>query len=121
MHELLFQYKYPIDVEKLDRAAKHFLGTHDFAAFRKEDSKQRDSVRTIYKSDVSRDGDIVTFTISGNGFLYNMVRILVGTLLGVAQGKIDEDEISDIIESCDRTRAGVTAPACGLYLNRVEY
>lgn len=121
MHELLFQYKYPIDVEKLDRAAKHFLGTHDFAAFRKEDTKERDSVRTIYKSEVSRDGDIITFTVCGNGFLYNMVRIMVGTLIGVAQGKIDENEIPEIIESRDRTRAGITAPPCGLYLNRVKY
>lgn len=121
MHEFLYQYKYPLDVEQLDRVAKKFVGTHDFAAFRKEDTKERSSIRTIYKSEVSRDGDIVTFTVSGNGFLYNMVRILVGTLLAVAQGKIDEDEISEIIESRDRTRAGVTAPACGLYLNRVEY
>lgn len=121
MHELLYQYKYPLDEKKLDRAAKHFLGTHDFSAFRKEDTKERDPVRTIYKSEVSRDGDIVTFTVSGNGFLYNMVRIMVGTLLAVAQDKIDEDEIPQIIESRDRTKAGITAAPCGLYLNRVEY
>ena len=121
MHNLVFQYKYPLDVEKLDRAAKHFLGTHDFVAFRKEDTKDRDSIRTIYKSEVYREGDLVIFTVSGNGFLYNMVRIMVGTLLGVAQGKIGEDEIPEIIESRDRTRAGITASPCGLYLNRVEY
>lgn len=121
MHDLLFQYKYPLDVEKLDRAAKHFCGTHDFAAFQTKDFKERSSVRTITKSEVCRDSDMVSFIVSGDGFLYNMVRIMVGTLLAVAQGKIDERDIPDIIESRDRTKAGITAPPCGLYLNRVEY
>ena len=119
--DLLFQYPYPLDVEKLNRAAGYFLGEHDFKAFCTKDFKVRPAVRTIYKSEVRREGNLVTYTVSGNGFLYNMVRIMTGTLLRVAQGKIDPDAIPAILESRDRARAGITAPACGLYLNRITY
>lgn len=121
MHELLYQYKYEIDVEKLNRAAQDFVGTHDFSAFCTKDNKKRTTIRTIYEAKVWREKDIVYFKVRGNGFLYNMVRIMVGTLIRIAQNKIKEDEIPDIINSLDRKRAGVTAPACGLYLNKVIY
>ena len=121
MHDLLYQYKYNIDVEKLNRAAQSFVGTHDFSAFCTKDNKKRTTIRTMYEAKVWREGDIVYFKIRGNGFLYNMVRIMVGTLIRIAQNKIKEDEIPQIIESLDRKKAGVTAPACGLYLNKVIY
>ena len=121
MHELLYQYKYEIDVEKLNRAAQDFVGTHDFSAFCTKDNKKRTTIRTIYEAKVWREKDIVYFKVRGNGFLYNMVRIMAGTLIRIAQNKIKEDEIPDIINSLDRKRAGVTAPACGLYLNKVIY
>ena len=78
-------------------------------------------MRTIYSANVKREGDLVIFKVRGNGFLYNMVRIMAGTLLYVAEGKIKAEEISDIIKCGDRTRAGITAIPDGLYLNKVFY
>ena len=116
-----YHYRYPLDAEYLDREAKHFLGTHDFSGFCSVRSDVEDTHRTITKADVRRDGDIVTFTFEGDGFLYNMVRIMVGTLLFVNEGKIRAGELDDIIKSTDRKRAGKTAPAKGLFLNKVNY
>ena len=76
--------------------------------------------RTVYDCSVRRDGELVLFSVHGDGFLYNMVRIMVGTLLDMHDGKIDES-VKSIIASKDRNRAGITAPACGLYLNKVFY
>ncbi len=112
---------YPIDEKKLDRAAKHFVGTHDFKAMCSTACTKENTVRTIYRFDVRREGDLVIFTVSGNGFLYNMVRIMVGTLLFVNEGKIAEEQIPGIISSLDRKRAGKTVPPQGLYLNKVYY
>ena len=116
-----FHYRPHIDAEYLDREAKHFLGTHDFSGFCSVKSDVEDTVRTITKADVTRDGDMVTFTFEGDGFLYNMVRIMVGTLLFVNEGKIKAGELEDIINSCDRKRAGKTVQPQGLYLNNVNY
>lgn len=118
---LAYYYRRKVDTALLDRAAKQFLGTHDFAGFSNTGSKVKDTVRTLTQFGVEQQGDFLCFTVTGNGFLYNMVRILVGTLLWVNEGKIGEQELSGIIASCDRSRAGKTAPACGLYLNRVFY
>lgn len=115
-------YWYPLDEEKLGRAAACFVGTHDFTSFCTLDARDRGSmVRTVSKARVSRDGDLVLFTVAADGFLYNMVRIMVGTLLRVAQGKLLPGDVADVIERRDRRAAGPTAPACGLYLNRVFY
>lgn len=123
-----FYYPRRLDCEKLNDAAQGFCGKHDFAAFRSsgaashhrpEESEGSDTVRTIFGASVTRNGDMVEFRVRGDGFLYNMVRIMTGTLLFVAQGKIKS--IPDVIESRDRKRAGATAPAHGLYLNRVFY
>lgn len=114
-------FRYDVDIEKLNEAAKCFIGTHDFAAFCSAYSDVEDTVRTIYDFKVSRDGDLIVFTVSGNGFLYNMVRIIVGTLLMVSQGKISPDDIPKIIDSKQRKNAGRTAPAQGLFLNKVFY
>ncbi len=116
-----YKYWYPIDEKLLDRAAKHFVGTHDFRSFCSEANEKANTVRTIYSFDVVRENDKVIMTVSGDGFLYNMVRIMVGTLLFVNEGKIKEEDIPEIIKSKDRKNAGRTASACGLHLNRVFY
>lgn len=106
---------------KMDFAAKHFVGTHDFASFMAQGSTVESTVRSVTYADVTRDGDIITFRVAADGFLYNMVRIMAGTLLSVATGKISESEIPDLINSKSREKAGMTAPAHGLYLNKVVY
>lgn len=115
-------YWYPIDEELLNRAAVHYLGAHDFSSFCTLDRREKgDLTRTVFTSKVERAGDLVTFTVAADGFLYNMVRIMVGTLLRVQQGKFTPEDIPGILEAKDRKVAGPTAPACGLYLNRVFY
>ncbi len=111
----------PLDDALMDRAAKAFLGTHDFAAFCAAGSSVEDTVRTVTEATVTREGDRVTFTVAADGFLYNMVRIMAGTLLDIADGRIDPDELPAIIASGDRSRAGKTAPAHGLHLAQVFY
>ncbi len=110
-----------VDVQLLNTAAKHYVGTHDFSGFCSSGSSVKDTVRTVSDASVTRQGDTVIFSVTADGFLYNMVRIMVGTLLSVAEGKIFADEIPDIINLCDRKRAGKTAAAHGLYLNKVYY
>ncbi len=114
-------YPYLLDAELMNGQAKYFIGTHDFSAFCAAGSTVKDNVRTVYDCGVRREGDLVTFYVKGDGFLYNMVRIMVGTLLYINSGKIEKDTVTDIIESRDRLRAGITAKAHGLYLNEVYY
>ncbi len=114
-------YRYPLDTELLQKAAAHFVGTHDFAAVRSLGTPVKSTVRTIYNCNVARDGDVVSFTMSADGFLYNMARTIAGTLLDVAAGKIRAEDIPDILESGDRGRAGPTAPAHGLHMTNVIY
>lgn len=116
-----FHYKYPIDAEYLNKEAKSFIGTYDYCGFCSAKSDVEDTVRTVKSIDVWRDGDMVYFKVEADGFLYNMVRIMVGTLLFSAQGKIKQGEIKNIILSKDRKRAGKTAPPQGLYLNKINY
>ncbi|MBQ7347895.1 MAG: tRNA pseudouridine(38-40) synthase TruA [Clostridia bacterium] len=108
-------------LQEMNRASAKLCGTHDFAAYMAQGSSVKSTVRTVTRCDVRREGDVIIFRISANGFLYNMVRILAGTLLAVGQGKLRADDIDKITESRDRTLAGSTMPACGLYLNRVIY
>ncbi|MFR3919769.1 MAG: tRNA pseudouridine(38-40) synthase TruA [Clostridia bacterium] len=117
------EYHFPIklNVEKMQEAAKYFEGEHDFKAFKSSGTSGKNSVRTIYKAEVRTDGERILIELTGNGFLYNMVRIISGTLLDVGLGKIEPSEIEDIINSKDRTRAGKTLPAHGLYLVKVNY
>ena len=115
-------YWHPIDEALLDQAARHYLGSHDFSSFCTLDKRERgDLTRRVFTSRVERRGDLVVFTVGADGFLYNMVRIMVGTLLRVQQGKFSPEDIPGILEAKDRKAAGPTAPACGLYLNRVFY
>ncbi|MBQ2687605.1 MAG: tRNA pseudouridine(38-40) synthase TruA [Clostridia bacterium] len=115
-------YRYNLDTELLNKASKAFIGTHDFTSFCTLDKREKgDFVRTIHDFSVKRIGDIVEFSVEGNGFLYNMVRIMVGTLLSINEGKIPPDAITEIINAKSRDAAGPTAPPQGLYLNKVFY
>lgn len=116
----------PIDdaaLEEMNRAAACFTGTHDFSAFRAAgaDTVAGDAVRTVFSAFVTRKGDLISFRVRADGFLYNMVRIMAGTLAAVAAGKLHADEIPALIAGKDRRHAGQTAPACGLYLDSVFY
>ncbi len=111
----------PIDEEMLNEQAKDYIGTHDFSAFCAAGGTTLSNVRTIFDCSVEREGDLVTFKVKGDGFLYNMVRIMVGTLLDINSGKIEKGSIPAIIESKSRFLAGITAKAHGLYLGEVYY
>jgi len=102
-------------------AAEKIKGTYDFSAFCASGSSVEDKVRTVTECDVLKKGDIIEIKVTGNGFLYNMVRIIAGTLIDVGTGKIQPEKFSHIIESKDRENAGVTAPAHGLYLYDIYY
>ena len=110
-----------LDVEKMKVAVKYFEGEHDFKAFRASGTSSKSSVRTIYNADVYMQEGRIFIELTGNGFLYNMVRIIAGTLVDVGSGKIEPKEIPSIIESRDRSKAGKTLPPQGLYLVKVEY
>lgn len=120
-NNLYYHYKYSIDADILDQEAKAFKGEHDFSSFCAAGGSVEDKVRTVYDFCVKRQGDEVLFIVSGNGFLYNMVRIMVGTLLEISSGKIQQGKISEIIEAKDRSKAGFTVPPQGLYLNEVYF
>lgn len=115
-------YWYNLDIEKLNEAAGFFIGSHDFTSFCTLDQRERgDMTRTITRSQWERKGDLVTYRVAADGFLYNMVRIMVGTMLRVAQEKFKPSDIPEIIKAKSRKLAGPTAPACGLYLEKVFY
>lgn len=116
-----YHYPYPLDLKKMRDAASHFVGTHDFSAFCASGSSVEDKVRTIYGITIEEDDVLLKIDLHGNGFLYNMVRIIVGTLLEVGIGKKEPAEIAEIIASKDRKRAGITVPPQGLILLKVEY
>ena len=116
-------YFYPkhLDEEFLNRAAGMFVGTHDFAAVRSVGTETKSTVRTIYYCDVTRNGDLLELKVCANGFLYNMVRAITGTVLYAAEGKFTPEDIPGILERGDRTAAGPTVPPGGLYLTRLWY
>ena len=110
-----------LDAEKMNQAAQYYVGTHDFRSFMAAKSKIEDCVRTVYSAKVEREGDMVKYTVSADGYLYNMVRIMVGTLLDVGKGLTEPDHVKDVIAACDRSAAGSTAPPQGLFLTQVYY
>ncbi len=116
-----FLWPTPLDVERMHEAAQALVGTHDFSSFTSAGCEVADRVRKVFSASVSREGKMVSFRIAGNGFLYHMVRTAVGTLIEISEGKIAPADLPGILEARDRGAAGFTAPACGLYLNRVEY
>ena len=111
----------PLDVDKMKKAAEYIVGEHDFASFCSAGSQVKTTVRTVYTLDVSKENDIISIRISGNGFLYNMVRIIVGTLMKVGLGIYTPEHVKEIIDSKDRYAAGPKAPARGLTLIGIEY
>ncbi len=111
----------PLNVEAMQKALSYFEGEHDFKAFKASGTSSKSSVRKIYQTSLKKEGDRIIIELTGNGFLYNMVRIIVGTLVEVGLGKIKPEEISTIIESKERAKAGKTLPPYALYLVKVEY
>lgn len=106
----------PMDAEKMREAAKYFVGEHDFAAVSTYKPEVESTVRTIYDLSVTREGDLIIIRVTGNGFLYNMVRIIAGTLMEIGRGRMEPSEVPEILASGNREKAGPTAPACGLTL-----
>jgi len=111
----------PLDASKMQEAALHLIGTHDFKSFCSVNTTATTTVRTIYDIQVIGDDVDIIIRITGNGFLYNMVRIIVGTLMDVGRGKYEPSRVKDILEATDRTCAGPTVPACGLMLKELRF
>lgn len=112
---------YPLDADRMQQAARYLEGEHDFRSFCSVHTETKTTVRTIFSADVKRDGDLVTLQIKGNGFLYNMVRIIAGTLADVGRGFYEPAAVREMLEAKDREKAGATAPPQGLILMGIEY
>ena len=110
-----------LDIDKMNEFCKRIVGTHDFYSFSSSGRTVEDTVRTVSECYTERVGDLVTLTITANGFLYNMVRIIVGTAVEVSDGRIDPNKTEEILSSKNRDLAGVTAPPMGLILQKVHY
>ncbi|MBU3091394.1 tRNA pseudouridine(38-40) synthase TruA [Clostridium sp. CM028] len=117
----IYNHKEILDVDAMKLGALYFIGTHDFSAFKNLGSSVKTSVRTISQLDIIKDEELIKIYIAADGFLYNMVRIIVGALIRVGEGKIKPNEIKDIIESKERAKAGKSAPPGGLCLEEVFY
>lgn len=110
-----------LDLEKMREASEYLIGEHDFSSFASSRSKKKSHVRTIESISIQQNNDLIEIYISGDGFLYNMVRIIIGTLVDVGLNKISPSEVKEILEAKDRKVGGETAPAKGLFLYRVKY
>lgn len=117
----VYQYNDSLDVDKMKQAIKYFLGEHDFSSFTKIDEPKETYIRTIYHASVDIKQDVIEFTFVGNGFLRYMVRNMVGLLIEVGELKKDPEEVLRLFDIKDRAKAGICAPACGLYLSNVWY
>ncbi|MGD9636166.1 MAG: tRNA pseudouridine(38-40) synthase TruA [Pirellulales bacterium] len=117
----VWHFPQPLDAEQMAIAARLLEGRHDFAAFESAGSERPDTVRTLFKVEVGRIAERITIEVTGDGFLYNMVRSIVGTLVEVGKGSREAAWVAEVLASCDRRRAGQTAPALGLFLVSVEY
>jgi len=112
---------YKLDVEKMRRSLPDLLGTHDFAAFQAAGGTAKTTIRTLTDVQLHQDGSMLTLTVYGNAFLYNMVRIIAGTMLDIGMGRKEPDAFKKALETGDRLALGITAPACGLELTHVYY
>jgi len=110
-----------LNTEKMQKAVEYLIGQHDFSSFKSSGTSSKSSVRTIFDAKVLKEQERVIITLTGNGFLYNMVRIIAGTLLEVGLGNIEPEEVKQILEAKDRQKAGKTLPPQGLFLMNVEY
>lgn len=112
---------YPMDIERMNQAAAYLVGEHDFKSFCSAGAQVQTTVRTIYAVNVTKEDDMVHIRITGNGFLYNMVRIIAGTLMQVGTGLMEPEQVKEILEARDRGKAGPTAVAKGLTLVEIRY
>lgn len=119
--DLAFHYRRKFDIEAAKKAAAHLVGTHDFASFCTDCTSVSTTVRTIYSIEIENSGTSVIILVKGDGFLYNMIRIIAGTLIDVSEGRFSPDDMPKILAARDRLKAGRTAMAHGLYLNKVFY
>ncbi|MBX7145253.1 MAG: tRNA pseudouridine(38-40) synthase TruA [Oligoflexia bacterium] len=110
-----------LDVELMRREAKVLEGQHDFSSFRCSGCMARDPVKNIFESELQQHGDLLIYRVIGSGFLKQMVRTIVGTLVGLSDGMLDLKSMQEVLDVRDRRKAGITAPACGLYLDWVKY
>ena len=111
----------PLDMQRFSRAAEAFLGTHDFKAVRSLGTETKTTVRTVYSCHAEKEGNLITVSVCANGFLYNMCRAMVGTMVYASYGKLEPEDIPSLLERGDRRLTGPTMPPQGLYLNRVWY
>lgn len=116
-----FFYYYPLDVEKMKEAAAYLVGEHDFKSFCTAKPEVENTVRTVYSLEICKEEKLITIRIRGNGFLYNMVRIIAGTLIRVGRGGMEPQEVKHILEARNRELAGDTARPEGLTLVKIEY
>jgi tRNA pseudouridine38-40 synthase len=121
LEKLACFYPAPLDISLMKRAAQAFVGTHDFSAVRSVGTKTKTTVRTVHWCDAWREGDLITIAICANGFLYNMARAIVGTIVYASHGKLNPEDIPALLETRDRRLTGPTMPAHGLYLSRLWY
>jgi len=119
--DFAYRYPYPLNLQAIENAAQYLIGTHDFTSFCSAKTESEDKIRTIHTIELLENGDFLTLRFIGSGFLYNMVRILVGTLIEVGNGDRSPEDIPMILDKKDRRFAGKTAPAHGLYLWQVFY
>ncbi len=122
--DMCFHYPHIISdsqLSNMNKAAQGFCGEHDFIAYMSKGGNENDTVRNVKYATVTRNGDFIEFRVAADGFLYNMVRIMTGTLIYVAEGKISPEDIEKITASRNRKMTGFTAPASGLFLNKVIY
>lgn len=117
----VWQVTYPLDINAMKKGASFLLGNHDFSSFRGSGCQALSPVKTLDKLDIAQQGDEIIFTVEARSFIYHQVRNMVGTLAEVGSGKLAPEDVKRILEACDRTKAGISAPAYGLYLNKVMY
>jgi len=117
----VYFYPQPLNIDAMKAASRHFVGTHDFAAVRSVGTETKTTVRTVYWYDIVECGDLIEFRACADGFLYNMARAMVGTLLYVSEGKIQPDELPSLLEQKDRRLTGPTVPPDGLYMTNIWY
>lgn len=115
------QYNHTLNIEKMKEAIKVFLGEHDYRAFVTQNKEKDNCIRTITKAEIEEKNNVLIITFTGNGFLRYQVRNMVGILIRIGENKLTKEQLSEILLSCDRTKSGKTAPACGLYLEKVDF